>query len=747
MVYTRTVCSGLRYSRLGDRLTERVGEDLTDGEREAGRHILPVEPAAHPQRCDRAGAATGAPHVDLPPKHELGAGARVYRSRYASSQEVRAMAKQKRQRQTAVPKPTAIARPLAEAVKLLPSEPWTEARDTLVELDRSSSRQPDALLTLLETYRTRQDYARYQQTAERLRTLLPDDPDVVCNLVGAYLVTAYPLLAMRTFREYLQRWPEHPRAGESRQAMDDLEASMDDTLAEMGLHGERGRELGTLHEEARALIDLGKYAEARRIEERVLAAKADFPPALNNISLTYGAEGDLGRAISTAQQVLRLAPDNFHALSNLTRYCCLLGRVDEATEWATRLKAVESTALDVWSKKAEALSYLGDDTGVLDAFHGAERAGQLQAHLGAPMLYHLAAVAEYRLGREREARRHWEQALKLAPGYDLAQTNVDDLRRPVAERHAPWPFPFGNWLSDQTLQNLVARVEAGAARAGRRDADAVTRLTIRYMEEHPAITALVPLLLDRGDPAGREFAVRLARLLRTPALLQALHDFALSQRGPDALRNEASAAASEAGLVPPGPVRMWLQGEWREVLRMDFEITPAPQGHHSPEVERLLREAIAALREDQGERAEPLLRQALAIEPDAPEIWNNLAVVYSLRGQEDEAMAITQRLHQQFPEYLFARVSLARNHLLDGQVEEAKALLEPLRTRKRFHVSEFAAYSQAQIELCLAQGQQDGARTWLKLWKDVDPDNPQILEWTVRLLPTDWLRRLRGRQR
>ena len=79
---------------------------------------------------------------------------------------------------------------------------------------------------------------------------------------------------------------------------------------------------------------------------------------------------------------------------------------------------------------------LGDDEGVLDTLQRAERAGGLEPTYDAPLLYHLAAVADLRRGREDEARRHWRQALKMAPWLDVAQDNVDDLRKPVGERHA-----------------------------------------------------------------------------------------------------------------------------------------------------------------------------------------------------------------------------------------------------------------------------------------------------------------------
>lgn len=87
------------------------------------------------------------------------------------------------------------------------------------------------------------------------------------------------------------------------------------------------------------------------------------------------------------------------------------------------------------------------------------------------------------------------------------------------------------------------------------------RAARRFLRKHPEIIAVVPMLLERGDERGREFALLLARTANTPELLEALKDFALSQHGPDQLRMEAAQVASQAGLLPPGPMRQWLGGE------------------------------------------------------------------------------------------------------------------------------------------------------------------------------------------
>src|SRR5207237_10520180 len=147
----------------------------------------------------------------------------------------------------------------------------------------------------------------------------------------------------------------------------------------------------------------------------------------------------------------------------------------------------------------------------------------------------------------------------------------------------------------------------------------------------PVLPSLIPSLLGRGDPRARELALRLALMAETPELLAALRDFALSQRGPDEQRIEAAHAVVDAGLLPAGPTRLWLQGEWREVLLMGFEITdePTPQGH-GPQVEAWHAEALAALHQGEAEQAERLLTQALQLEPDHPSLLHNLAATYEM---------------------------------------------------------------------------------------------------------------------
>jgi tetratricopeptide (TPR) repeat protein len=241
----------------------------------------------------------------------------------------------------------------------------------------------------------------------------------------------------------------------------------------------------------------------------------------------------------------------------------------------------------------------------------------------------------------------------------------------------------------------------------------------------------VPILLDRGDEQGRQIALMIALTTQTSALLAALCDFALGQRGPDQMRHQAAQAADAAGLFPERQAHMWMNGQWQDVMLMGFEITDEPQGTHSAEVEPLARAALEALRNKNVSEAEQLLKQALELEPDSPSLLNNLAMAFEQQGRREEAMALTHEIHQRHPDYLFARVAIARNHLLAGDLDAAEELLKPMFLKRRLHFTEVTALFSAQVDLYIARGDSEGARGWLDMWAKADPDNPEIARYRL----------------
>jgi predicted Zn-dependent protease len=146
----------------------------------------------------------------------------------------------------------------------------------------------------------------------------------------------------------------------------------------------------------------------------------------------------------------------------------------------------------------------------------------------------------------------------------------------------------------------------------------------------------------------------------------------------------------------------------------------------SKPVQRLLEQALEHQHAGEIGEAEVLLKQALAQEPDAPDLLNNLAATYAARNRQAEAEPIWRSILERHPDYLFARASLGRIAAQRGDVAEARALLDPLLTRTRMHFSEFSAVAMAQIETGLADGKPHEAQSWLEMWERAMPDDPNL---------------------
>jgi tetratricopeptide (TPR) repeat protein len=346
-------------------------------------------------------------------------------------------------------------------------------------------------------------------------------------------------------------------------------------------------------------------------------------------------------------------------------------------------------------------------------------------------------------GHVDEARKLWREAAKASQASEIAQANLDNLKQPIDRHHAPWAFPLSNWVTKNTIEQLATLANSHFKL---KDEQQIAKATRRYFEEHPHITHLVPILLKLGDPQGREFAFRLASFAKTPEMLAALRDFALSQNGPDAMRYQAATVASEAGILPSSGVSMWIQGKWQEdIILFRYELHDEPTTTHSRKVKQMAAQAVSLMKTQTPEnvvQAEKILKKALEIEPNAADLLNNLAGVYQIQNRTEEVYQLLSEISEKFPNYAFSRISLARLKIAEGKVDEGEALLKPLMERKRFHFSEFGNFCNAQIELFVTKKQKQKANAWLQMWESLDSENPEIMRWKIRLSGENLLKKL-----
>jgi tetratricopeptide (TPR) repeat protein len=616
-----------------------------------------------------------------------------------------------------------IMRRLDEAEKLMDRGRFYEARELLRELDREFPNRPEILTELCNANIGLNDMFNLQFVCERLHRLTPNDPFVLNNLGAAYVFSMRPALAARAFREFARRFPRHEDATKKLEQAEVLEEELKKMVADSVIADREDYfELAVLHEEAQVFMESAQYEKARKAAEELLKRAPNFAPARNNLGMVLSFMGDVNEAARQAEKVLEQDPDNHHANANLTRYLFLSGRFDEATQQAERLKAIPQKNTETCLKQAEALNFIGDDKGVLEVFQRAKDSGLLDDEEDNPaFLYHLAGVSAYRLGKQSEARRLWDEALEIDSDFDMTLENLEDLGQPVGKRNGPWAFGFRYWVSDKIIKDL-SELSVKAARSGD-DIDAKTTKSLqRYFEEHHELEKLLPAMLARGDKEARTFALMVAKMVETKASLEALREFALSKNGTDEMRQKALLALQAKNLIE-GNVEMWVKGEWQELMTMSYEITGEPiLGDHSPEVRELLEEGYHANRSRNFKRAEECFKKALELEPDSPTIMNNLAVVYGQTGREEEAKKISMEIYERFPDYIFGAMTAARIKIAEGKIKEAEEILKRFSTKRKFHFSEFATYVSTHIELCLARKDKEGARRWLDTWADMDED-------------------------
>jgi len=633
--------------------------------------------------------------------------------------------KSRRGRSQTRPLPLNIRNRIDDADALIEKKRYVEALEILEPLDVKYPDRIEILASRAMCYFHLGDGVEYLEASLKLSRMLPNRPEVLLSLAQAYLMNERLALARRAYLQLLERWPEGEDAEHAREMLRILEPELGRMLALINLPGEERYEAAELHEESQVLMEQGQTARARATVGKLLERLPNFVPALNNLSQMQHLDNQNGEAIATAERALGIDPQNYHALGNLARYLFLQGRVDESRRVAEALRSAQSDRDDIWIKKAETFSFLGDDQAVLAAFDGARDAGALERLLNGDILYHLAAVAAWRFGQEERARELWRQCLDEAPGFELPAANLADLSLPPGERNGPWAFTLDYFLPRQAFEEMIKET----VKTSRRHKGDFNEAMRDYARRHPEISRMIPYLLERGDPNGRDFAIKLASVIKTPEILAALRDFALGQQGTDQMRLEAAQVVTQADLLPSGAnARMWIDGEWKDILMFGVEISPEPDEDSilPPNVERLATDALREVRFGDPVKGEQLLKQAIEMAPDSPALLNNLAAAYGIQGKTEEARNLLAEVRQRFPDYFFGITNEVMNLARDGKPDEAEELLKPLLQRKRLHVIEFTSLCSAQIEIAIARRNRKSAQGWIEMWESVLPDDPTL---------------------
>ncbi|MEO1529492.1 MAG: hypothetical protein AAFX06_29060, partial [Planctomycetota bacterium] len=430
-------------------------------------------------------------------------------------------------------------------------------------------------------------------------------------------------------------------------------------------------------------------------------------------------EGRWEEGIAFAEETLQLAPENSFTKAMLGKFYFVGGFQEKAAKLTDTLLVGPPRDPDGAAAVFELLALLGRDrelAAYCETMDEESTTEQEQANR-----LHFAVYANHRLGENEVANRYRRAFKALKEGNAEAEENLKDLEN--GEGHAPWPLPLGNWVPRSTLDTLMDQTQRREQRSN------------RVLRE---LVHLIAPLLDRGDPFGREFAMRLAMADGSPQMLDALKVFALGARGPDKMRMDALLFLKERNALGDGPHKVYSRGKWTTIQLLSAEIySEAEDSNSCPEVVDLMTDGVQSMHDGDYDRAESCFENILRVEPtNTNAIYNRCAVWMHRDGPEgvERARPEIERLHQEVPDYTFARVAVAQFASEEGRHQDAREILAPIYRQARLHVTEAIALFSAQADICLASDDFAGVETAIAMLSQLSgEDDPRVMHFKHRM--------------
>jgi tetratricopeptide (TPR) repeat protein len=497
-----------------------------------------------------------------------------------------------------------------------------------------------------------------------------------------------------------------------------LRGRIDDATAWYGHAVAADSQLAPAHNNlGAALARLDRFDEAEIAHRRAIALKPDFADAHYNLGVALQDQGRFEEALASYAKAVELKPDLVDARWNLAYLLLALGRYAEGWrehEWRWRRKEQppRSYPRPLW--RGEPLDgrtiLLHAEQGMGDALQFmryvpmvSARAGRVVLQVPAPLL----RLAKASIGNH-------------------AQVLADGDMLPAFDLHCPLlslPLAFGTTLETIPAEVPYATVDpAAAARWRERLGDAEGLKVGLVWAGNPqhkndrnrsiALDRLAPLF---GAAGVRWFSLqvgeRKADLARVPAgaivdLSDGLTDFAETAAaiaGLDLLIAADTAAAHLAGalakpvwvLVPFVPDWRWLvgredspyyptarlfrqpaRGDWDSValrVRRALDARTGAGATASPEVARILADALAKLQAGGTAAAERELKAVLAADPLQPRGWHGLALIAQGRADHAAAAGLLRRALALEPEAFDLHNNLGISLAALGKHEDAIA--------------------------------------------------------------------------
>jgi tetratricopeptide (TPR) repeat protein len=566
----------------------------------------------------------------------------------------------------------------------------------------------------------------YLETAERLGR----GAHHPFQLAITYSGLGMDVHVLRALRRYLKvADPDDPALPDARAAVADLEAQSEMLAKRAGTSVSKIERAHATLERGKLAIERNDFDAALLLLEAAVRMAPGLVPAHNNLALALFHLDRSDEAIAVEERVVEeLDPDSAFALANLIWLLVAVGRRDRALAYRSRLVTLLPTATEasLW-RASEAFAVLGDHQQVVDLLKAEDE------ETLTPREWNMLGAAAGNLGRLEEARRCFQEALRMVPDRWEADTNLQALERGDTGWGPDEGFAyFSAW--DLLPMTLIERVEH--LPWDEQDADQLLEELHGLRRTWPALvdTIAYPLWAMDDVSTARE-SIDMLGELGTPRTVRHLRAYAFGQIGEYELRQAALFALSSLGDVPPSEtVRIWDGEAWQELKTLGFQIAEDEEEwpYDAVTSERL---DVAMQAHDEGEsaRAKALYQEVLEREPAALEALVNLGALWAAEGEIDKAEALYRRALEVDPLSPFALCNLARIHLRRDEVDQALDLVHRAMENRQLTPEAFRLLQTTHATVLVEQEEYEKASQVLQMYLQGFPDDPDIQEWLGRL--------------
>ena len=153
----------------------------------------------------------------------------------------------------------------------------------------------------------------------------------------------------------------------------------------------------------------------------------------------------------------------------------------------------------------------------------------------------------------------------------------------------------------------------------------------------------------------------------------------------------------------------------------------------TPEVKKILNELRPDIEKGRKHTIKKIDKLCLKY-PRVPVLKNILSTIYQQNGNIKQAFAVNQWIVKEHPDYLFGKLNLAAELLLNDKPESIPSILgdameigELYPQRREFHIEEVIGFYLIAVQYFLAVDKIDDAEIRMKILEDLDEDHPKTV--------------------